>query len=135
MACEGMVGVKNILMTFYDCDNDTTVGPIVHKLSSEDLPMWKTCEWNNEKLTGGYTLRKASDVGCEIKVIRDLRIPLAWYQGCVAINMQVEYDNGLVYTGRNGGITGDTKSNTHAVDLNLTFRTVDELLPNGSLAN
>lgn len=135
MPCENMVGVKNILMTFYDCDTETRIGPISHLQSSEDLPMWKTCAWNNEKLPGGYTKRSASDVGCEIKVIRDLRIPLAWYQGCVQIDMQVEYDNGLVYTGLGGGIVGDTKSDTHELELELTFRTVDELLPPGALAS
>lgn len=133
MACENLVGVKNILMTFFDCDTDTRVGPISHAQATEDLPTWKTCAWTNERLPGGYTKRSAADVGCEIVVIRDLRIPLAWYQGCVAIDMQVEYDNGLVYTGLGGGVVGDEKSDTHEVSLDITFRTVDELLPPGSL--
>ena len=134
MACENLVSVKNIMITFYDCDTDTTIGPIAHELATEELPMWKTCAWSNEKLVGGYTKRRASDVGCELKVIRDLRVPLSYYQGCAALNMQVEYDNGLVYTGRGGGAIGDAKSDTHQVDLDVTFRTLDELLPAGALA-
>lgn len=134
MACENMVGVKNIVVTFYDCDTDTKYANIVHKQATNDLPMWKTCAWTNERLVGGFTKRSASDVGCEIKLIRDLRFPLSFYQGCVSIDMQVEYENGLVYTGLGGGILDDTKSDTHEVDLNITFRTVDELLPTGAIA-
>lgn len=134
MACDNLVGLKNCVITFTDCDTDTTVGPISHLLATEDLPTIKTCAWNNEKLVGGYTRRQASDVGVEISIIRDLRIPLAWYQGCASIDMQLEYDNGLVYTCLGGGVIGDEKSDTHQVDLELTFRIIDELLPTGALA-
>src|SRR6478609_8457388 len=96
MTCTGLVGVKNILLTFYDCDTDQTLGPISHKLASDTLPTWKTCPWANESLPNGYTRRSATDVGCTMEIIRDLRVPLAWYQGCVSINAQVEYENGLV---------------------------------------
>lgn len=135
MACENMVGVKNIVLTFYDCETDNRVGPISHLLATEDLPMWRNCAWTAEKLPGGYTKRQAADAGVEINLIRDLRIPLAWYQGCVAIDMQVEYLNGIVQTGVGGGVVGDPKSDTHEVEMELTFRTVDELLPPGSLVN
>lgn len=135
MACENLVGVKNIMLTFYDCDTETRIGPIAHKLATDELPTIKTCAWNNERMPHGYTRRVASDAGVEISVIRDLRIPLSWYQGCVAIDIQIEYENGLVYTGRNGGILGDEKSDSHEVMLDLTFQELDELLPPGSLAS
>lgn len=134
MTCKGLVGVKNILLTFYDCDTDQTLGPISHKLASDTLPTWKTCPWANESLPNGYTRRSATDVGCTMEIIRDLRVPLAWYQGCVSINAQVEMENGLVYTGVDGGALGTDQSDTHAVTLTLTFRQVDELLPAGALA-
>ena len=133
MACENMVGVKNVVITFYDCSTDTKIGPISHELASEDLPTWRTCPWNNENLIGGFAKRRAGSQGVEIKVIRDLRVPLKYYQGCAALEVQVEYENGLVYSGVGGGILGDTKSDTHEVDLNVTFRNVDELLPAGAL--
>lgn len=134
MPCETLVGVKNILLTFHDCEQDLTVGPISHEQSSEDLPTVRTCAWNNETLVGGYTKRSAANASMELKVIRDLRIPLAFYQGCASVNVQVEYDNGLIYTGVNGGVLGDEKSDTHEVMLDLTFPVLDELLPSGALA-
>lgn len=134
MACENLIGVKNILMTFYDCDTETTIGPISHKLANDELPTWKTCEWNNEQMPHGYTKRIASNAGVELSIIRDLRIPLRYYQGCVSIDMQVEYENGLVYTGKGGGVLGEEKSDTHEVSLEITFRSLDELLPAGALA-
>jgi hypothetical protein len=134
MACDNLIGVKNILITFNDCDTDTIVGPISHKLANEDLPTWKTCVWNNEQLPHGYTKRSASNASVEIAVIRDTRIPLAWYQGCVRIDMQVEYENGLVYTGKGGGVLGDEKSDTHEVSMEIAFRELDEMLPAGAVA-
>lgn len=134
MACENLIGVKNILMTFYDCDTETTIGPISHKLATDELPTWKTCEWNNEMLAHGYTRRIASNASVEISVIRDTRIPLRYYQGCVQIHLQVEYENGLVYTGKQGGVIGDEKSDTHEVAMEINFRFLDELLPAGALA-
>jgi hypothetical protein len=135
MACENQVGVKNILFTFYDCDTDTRVGPISHKQATEDLPTIKSCSVVNERLPGGYIMRQHSDARITVSVIRDLRIPLAWYQGCVSIDSQIEMLNGLVYTGLNGGTIGDEGSNTHQVDLDLTYIELDELLPPGSLVS
>lgn len=134
MSCDKIVGVKNIVLTFTDCETGETIGPISHKQANEDLPTWKTCEWENEAMTNGYSKRTASNAGAEFSVIRDLRVPLAWYQGCASLAVQIEYTNGLVYTGVDGTIAGAEKSDTHEVALDVTFQTVDELLPAGSLA-
>lgn len=133
MTCENQVGVKNILMSFRDCDTDIVYGPISHELSSEDLPTWRLCAYNNEALPHGYVKRKPTNPEVEIKVIRDLRIPLSMYQGCSDVNLQVEYYNGLVYSAARGTGTGDTKSDTHEVDLTLVFQEIDEMLPAGTL--
>lgn len=133
MSCDNQVGVKNIMLTFRDCDTDETYGPISHELSSEDLPTWRLCPYNNEPLPGGFVNRQVANAMAEISVIRDLRIPLALYQGCADVTMQVEYFNGLVYSAVNGTGTGDEMSDTHAVALTLVFREIDELLPVGTL--
>lgn len=133
MACDNQVGVKNILITFRDCETDTVYGPISHELSSEDLPTIRTCAYNNEPLPGGYVKRQVSNAEIEMKVIRDLRIPLALYQGCAAVRVQIEYFNGLVYSAVDGTGTGDEKSDTHEVTLMLSFKEIDELLPAGTL--
>lgn len=134
MACENQVGVKNILLTFTDCDTDETFGPISHELSSEDLPTWRLCPYNNSILPGGFVKRQKGNDEVELKVIRDLRIPLALYQGCADVKLQVEYYNGLVYSAINGTGTGDEKSDTHEVTMTLAFRLIDELLPAGVLS-
>ena len=120
-------------MTFRDCDTDAVYGPISHKLSSEDLPTWRLCAFNNDPLPHGYVKRQPTNPEVEIKVIRDLRIPLAMYQGCSDVNLQVEYYNGLVYSASKGTGTGDEKSDTHEVTLTLVFKEIDELLPVGTL--
>ena len=133
MTCENQVGVKNILMTFLDCDSGAIYGPISHKLSSEDLPTWRLCAFNNDPLPQGYVKRQPTNPEVEIKVIRDLRIPLAMYQGCSDVTLQVEYFNGLVYSAAKGTGTGDEKSDTHEVTLTISFKEIDELLPAGTL--
>jgi hypothetical protein len=133
MTCANQVGVKNILLTFKDCDTDAVYGPISHDLSSDDLPTWRLCPYNNEALPHGYVKRKPTNPEVEIKVIRDLRIPLSMYQGCSDVNLQVEYYNGLVYSAATGTGTGDEKSDTHEVTLTLSFKEIDEMLPAGTL--
>jgi hypothetical protein len=134
MSCDNIIGVKNILMTFRDCDTDQVVGPYSHELANEDLPTWKLCPFTNEVLSHGYVRRQTANATVQMNVIRDLRVPLAWYQGCAQVDIQVEYLNGLVYTGNGGTATGDDQSDTHQVTLNLSYRLLDELLPAEQLA-
>ena len=126
-------GWKTARLTFKDCDTDAIYGPISHELSSEDLPTWRLCPYNNEPLPHGYVKRQPSNPEVEIKVIRDLRIPLAMYQGCSDVNLQVEYYNGLVYSAAKGTGTGDEKSDSHEVTMTIVFKEIDELLPAGTL--
>lgn len=132
MPCDNIIGVKNILFTFRDCDTDETVGPINHVLATDTLPTWKTCEFVNAILTYGYTRRTATNATATLNIIRNLGIPLAFYQGCASIDIQVEYMNGLVYTGFSGTVTSDAESDTHEVDVTVSFKTIDELLPEGA---
>jgi hypothetical protein len=133
MTCENQVGVKNILLSFRDCDTDALYGPISHELSSDTLPTWRLCGYNNEALPHGYVKRVPTNPEVEIAIIRDLRIPLSMYQGCSDVALQVEYYNGLVYTAAKGTGTGDEKSDTHEVTMTISFKEIDELLPAGTL--
>jgi hypothetical protein len=135
MACENQVGVKNILLTFFNCNTNERSPPISHKQANDELPTVKACSVVNERLPGGYTMVTHADARVSISVIRDLRYPLAYYQGCVAIDLQLEMMNGLIYTGLNGGVVGDESSNTHEVALDLTFIELDEMLPPGALTS
>lgn len=133
MACDNLVRVKNILITFRDCDTGEAIGPISHKQANEDLPTIKTCDVSNSELTQGYILQSEGNQMMEFNVIRDRRVPLAFYQGCAAIDVQIEYVNGLVYTALDGNVIDGESSNTHEVVINAIFRDIDELLPSGSL--
>jgi len=134
MPCENQIGVKNILLTFKDCDTDEVFGPIAHELAAEDLPTWRLCPYNNTALPGGFVTRARANSQVEMNIIRDTRIPLAMYQGCASVIGQVEYYNGLVISFTDGTGTGDEMSDTHAVTMAVSFLTYDELLPAGQLA-
>lgn len=133
MTCENIIGVKNILISFRDCDTDEVIRNVAHKLATQDLPEVKTCEWVNEVLTHGYTRRTAQNASMMLNVIRDERIPLAYYQGCASLDIQIEYLNGLVYTGFGGTVIGDQRSDTHNVQIEASFKTIDEMLPGAQL--
>ena len=81
----------------------------------------------------GYVKRVVSNPEVEIEVIRDLRVPLAMYQGCSDVTLQVEYYNGLVYSAAQGTGTGDEKSDTHSMAMTISFKEIDEMLPAGTL--
>lgn len=131
--CNQIVGVKNILVTFRNCDSGQVVGPIAHELATDDEPKIRTFEWHSEELKGGFTKRKHKNPMMEMKLIMDQRIPMKDYQGRSALDIQIEYISGRVYTGAGGGVTTDSASDTYEADLKLSFAAIDELLPPGSL--
>lgn len=134
MPCPSQVGVKNIVITFRDCDTDETIGPISHKPSGEDLPIIRMCAYTNEVLSGGYVKRTLMQDSIELTVIRDRRVPLAYYQGCAGVDIQIEMWDGSVYSGVNGTVTGEDGSDTHEVSMTIVFvDEIDELLPAGQL--
>lgn len=134
MVCTKQNGVKNILITFKDCDTDEVIGPISHELASDELPTVKACAWSNTALTGGFVTRSADNATMTINVRRDLRIPLAQYQGCAAIDIQVEKFDGTVWTMTDASVTEPDESDGHSISMTLVSDTIDELLPEGSLA-
>jgi len=129
MDCGNQVGVRNVVMKFFDCDNNRTYGPVVHEISGEEQPSYKTCPYENEAMTGGYTRRSRGNQMMTLSVIRNLGIPLAVYQGCGAIDITVEHFNGLIMTGLNGSVTEANESDAHEVSMTVIFDEIDELLP------
>lgn len=132
MACENQVGVKNVMLTFRDCDTDDEFGPIAHELADDTQPTYRLCNFSNEELPGGYIQRTKGAYQIEVVVVRNLTVPLALYQGCANVDVQVEHYNGLVYSAVNGSATGTESSDAHSVTLTLSFKEpIDELLPVG----
>lgn len=127
--CDNQVGVRNILITFQDCDADQTYGPFSHELAGEDQPQYRLCEYSNEPLPGGYVRRTKGNNQISLTVIRNLAVPLALYQGCASVDITIEHFNGMVITGLTGTSTGDETSDGHEVTMTFTFKEVDELLP------
>jgi len=133
-ACDNLVGVKNILLSFTNCDTGQEIKNRSHLLATEEIPKWRIVNYKAEPLAGGYTRRHQAPPAAEIKVIRDLAIPLSWYQGAASISLQVEMENGLVYTAEAGTVTGDDKSDSHEINLPLTYKKINEYMPAGGLA-
>lgn len=133
MTCDNQVGVKNIMLTFRNCDTDEEFGPIAHELADDTQPVYRLCRFTNEELSGGYVTRTASSPSIEVNVIRNLGVPLALYQGCASLDIQIEHFNGLVYSATAGSATGTETSDAHAVTLTAIFREIDEMLPAGQL--
>lgn len=127
--CPEQIGIRNILMTFKDCDNNITYGPLSHELAGEEQPSYRMCDYSNEPLPGGYIRRTRGNNEITVNVIRNLGVPLAMYQGCASINITLEHFNGLVVTGIAGTSTGDEGSDGHEVTITATFKEIDELLP------
>lgn len=132
MSCDNQVGVRNILLKFYDCDTGAVYGPISHQLAGQEQPNYRICEYNNEPLPGGYVRRTKGNNQMTFRVIRNSGIPLAMYQGCASIDVTIEHFNGLVYTGLNGTGTGQESSDGHEVMVTATFESIDELLPDAA---
>ena len=134
--CNKQVGVKNILITFHDCVAGTDIGPFAHELAEDKIPDLNMSRTKSEPLPGGYTKVTNSNASIKFNVIRDLRVPLAYYQDAskASIDNQIEYINGLVYTALGGSVSGKDESDSHMVMLDLIYDVVDELLPPGALA-
>lgn len=135
MTCLNVVGVKNINLTFQNCETGETFGPYAHELATEELPMWRLYPYSIESLPGGYVKKKHISSKVKLKIIRNLAVPLVDYQGRSQISGQVEYEDGLVYTWVDAGVTGEAESDTHEVDMECSARVIDEVLPPGAIAN
>lgn len=129
MACDNIVGVKNILISFRNCDTGEVISNVAHKLANDELPKIRAYNYTNESLPGGYVKRNQASATIEMEVIRDRTIPLAYYQGAAALDVQIEMDNGNVFTGVSGSEGGEEGSDTHSATLMVIFKNIEELLP------
>jgi len=127
--CDAQVGIRNIFIRFFDCDTGVSYGPISHELAGDQQPTYRLCDYNNEAMPGGYVKRTKGNNEISMTIIRDLRVPLALYQGCASVDVTIEHFNGMLITGLSGTSTGQDSSDGHEVTLTATFKQIDELLP------
>lgn len=127
MACPEYVGVKNITMTFTNCDTGERRGPMAHDIADDTNPEIKECSYTTEAMSGGRVKKTKSNARINVTVIPERGIPLAWYQGCASIDIQIEYYDGRIVTGIGGAVeTGDSDtSNFESVAVNMVFKEID----------
>jgi hypothetical protein len=136
MSCPNQVGVKNLTLGFTDCDGDSggigNVAPLAHVMSLDELPMYQVVPYKLEGLSGGRVKRTYENSKIELSVVRNLAVPLAYYQGRASIDYQCEHINGSVMTGVGGFVTGQDTSDGNDVKLTIEFATIVEVLPPGA---
>jgi len=128
MACENQVGVKNVLITFRNCDTDEVIQKVAHEEVGENDFVVIGCNRRNEAGKNGKVAVSKDNATMTITVDRNPDIPLSYYQGCAAIDIQVEMHNGVVYTGYNGSVVDPDGSNGSTVTMSLIFSRIDEML-------
>lgn len=138
--CQNQVGVLNLTLGFVNCGGNGVatgtgdIAPRTHQMAKDQLPMYIVVPFTLTGTTNGRVKRSYDNAKIKVDVSRDLSIPLAYYQGAAAIDYQCEHLSGAVVTGSSGFVTGVTESDGDTVTMNLEFATLDELLPEGALA-
>jgi hypothetical protein len=134
--CPEIVGVRNISLSFTDCDGGdgaVSIRARTHTMSKDELPMYNMATYTLEGLSRGRAKRTYTNATIELPIVRDLAIPLIYYQGRAAISVQIEHINGVVVAASNGIVTGVEASDGNDVRMNLEFAKIEELLPSGAL--
>lgn len=140
MACLTQVGVRNLTIAFTDCDAPSPggIGDIkatAHIMNQDALPMIEATPYNLEGLSGGRVKRTFKNATIQLDIMRNPAIPLAYYQGRAGLDIQIEYINGSVITGTNGGVTGPEASDTASVSFTTEFTQLTEITPPGAALN
>lgn len=135
MACDKQNGVKNILVTFEDCNTGQRFGPLSHRLADgAEIPTVKTCARVNTALTGGYVQVAEDNASMTLTIIKDRTIPTAWYQGCASLDIQVEKLDGTIWTLTGGSVTEPDESDGHSVTMTVIAEEIFETLPGAAIA-
>lgn len=130
MACDKKEGIKNILLTFTDCDTEETTGPISHKQPVDaDLPTVMACSYANTDIGRGRVTVAEQSQNLSVTVQGDRSIPMSWYQGCAEIKIQIEWFTGEVWTGMAGQVIDAEASNRTSITMSIIFEEIDIMLP------
>ena len=129
MDCPEVVGVRNVIISFRDCDSDVVLRNIFHKLASDTLPTFNLCPYTYTALPGGKVQKsEGTGVTLEMEIERVPSIPSAYYTGCASIDVTLEYYDGSVLTFLNGAVVDSGGTNGHTVSISAVFKEADELL-------
>lgn len=127
--CSSQHGVRKMVISFRDCDTEETRSNVEHLMNGDTIPTVNACNRILTPLPGGKTqVSEGNGYTFTADIQRVDAIPLAWYQGCAAIDVSVEWWNGRVWTLQNGSVTGAAESDGNSVSLTATFQEFDEKL-------
>lgn len=137
-SCQNLVGVRNLVLGFVDCSSNVvgsagTIKSRTHAMAKDELPMYMMVNYTNEGTSNGRVKRTYENCKVEIKVSRDISIPLQYYQGRASIDYQCEHLSGAVVTGLSGFVTGVETSDGDEVSMTIEFIRLEELLPSGAI--
>lgn len=127
--CPAQVGVRNLVISFKDCESDNEWRNVVHKINGDTLPTVMACNKTTTVLPGGKVqVGEGTGYTFTADILRVESIPLAMYQGCAAIDVSVEFYDGSVWTLLNGSVTDATESDGNTIQLTASFQEFDEIL-------
>lgn len=127
--CPSQVGVRNLVISFKDCDSDAEWRNVVHKMNGDTLPTVMACNKVTTQLPGGKVqVSEGNGYTFTADIQRVEGIPLAMYQGCAALDISVEWYDGSVWTLINGSVTDATESDGNTITLTASFQEFDEIL-------
>ena len=140
MACPNQIGVKNLTIAFTDCDAPSPGGigdvkATAHIMDKDALPEYQATPYKLEGLSGGRVKRSYQNASIKLKLIRNLAVPLAYYQGRAGLDVQIEHINGSVMTGTGGFVTDPQASDGNSVEFTADFQSLTEILPPGAALN
>lgn len=134
MACDKLIGVRNVKVSFHECSTGREMNNVNHKLGDGELPTWRFTDYVDEDAGDGHRKRKQSSYKGKIILKRNKRVPTAWYQGAASMTVVVEYEDDSVVVGRKGSPVGETMSDRIDVELECIWDSLSEILPTGSVS-
>lgn len=129
MSCANKEGVKNILLTFVDCETGEKISNISHKQPLDaDNPTMIGCAFNNTDIGRGRVSVAERSEQMTLTVQGDNAVPISYYQGCASVTVQVEWFSGEVWTGEDGNVIEPDASNRASITMTLVFEKINVML-------
>lgn len=127
MACESDVGLKNLVLTFRDCNTGEEISAISHNLAEDTQFEWNACPYTRTSTSGRKTRVSKASVQINFTVVPSLSIPSNYYTGCAEMDVSAEFYSGRVITATNGSIVDASAMNEESVAIQARFDVLDEI--------
>jgi hypothetical protein len=133
MACANQVGVKNLTLAFTDCRSGDAGGignvkATSHIMAQDALPELDSVPYKLTGLSAGRVKLTYKNASIKLNIVRNLAVPLSYYQGRASMDVQIEFLNGGVMTGIAGAVTEPQASDGNEVNFTVEFDSLSEIL-------